>query len=241
MECVLTPGKPAPQSQEYLAFRLGSEEYGVDILAVQELRSYGTLTRIANAPAYIKGVMNLRGIVVPVLDLRLRLCAGNASYDQFTVVIVLSVGGREVGMVVDSVADVISFQSEHIKPPPPVGDFLVHRRFQHMDIRHAHVIFYCEHLPCNKNVASTIPSRFRSHRCPTAIAYRTLARWCFRRANSWDKVLCYWNASFASRWMERRRLTKSSIRSRTLVSVPRNNWRRPVAAFSTELSCFSLD
>jgi purine-binding chemotaxis protein CheW len=107
--------------KEYLAFRLGAEEYGIDILKVQEIRGYETVTRIANAPAFIKGVVNLRGIIVPVVDMRIKFNLGEPTYDQFTVVIILNVGGRVVGMVVDSVSDVTTLAPEQIKPAPEMG------------------------------------------------------------------------------------------------------------------------
>ena len=106
---------------EYLTFRLGEEEYGIDILRVQEIRSYEQPTRIANAPAFIKGVVNLRGVIVPIVDLRLKLACANAEYNAFTVVIVLNVRGRVVGAVVDSVSDVLELEPAHVKPAPEVS------------------------------------------------------------------------------------------------------------------------
>jgi purine-binding chemotaxis protein CheW len=106
---------------EVLAFRLGTEEFGIDIHAVRELRGYSAITRLANAPDYLKGVVNLRGLIVPIVDLRLKLGLGEASYNDFTVVIVLAVEAQQIGVVVDSVSDVISLQAEQIKPPPPSG------------------------------------------------------------------------------------------------------------------------
>jgi purine-binding chemotaxis protein CheW len=103
---------------EYLTFRLGAEEYGIDILKVQEIRSYEPPTRIANAPAFIKGVVNLRGVIVPIVDLRLKLDCESAEYNSFTVVIVLNVRGRVVGAVVDSVSDVLELAGDAIKPAP---------------------------------------------------------------------------------------------------------------------------
>ena len=103
---------------EFLSFRLGGEEYGIDILRVQEIRSYEAPTRFANAPAFIKGVVNLRGVIVPIVDLRLRLNCQGAEYTNFTVVIVLNVRGRVIGAVVDSVSDVIALGAESIKPAP---------------------------------------------------------------------------------------------------------------------------
>ena len=104
--------------REFLAFKLGAEEYGIDILRVQEIRSYEEPTRIANAPAFIKGVINLRGVIVPIVDMRLKFNQAQANYDAFTVVIVLNIGARIVGMVVDSVSDVISLGPDHLRPVP---------------------------------------------------------------------------------------------------------------------------
>jgi purine-binding chemotaxis protein CheW len=106
---------------EYLAFTLGSEEYGIDILKVQEIRGYEAVTRIANAPEFIKGVINLRGIIIPVVDMRIKFRLGTPTYDQFTVVIILNIGGRIMGMVVDSVSDVTTLTPEQIKPAPEMG------------------------------------------------------------------------------------------------------------------------
>jgi purine-binding chemotaxis protein CheW len=109
---------------EVVTFKLGEEEYGIDIQKVQELRGYDAVTRIANAPDYIKGVVNLRGIIVPIIDMRIKFKLGDPTYDQFTVVIVLNIGGRVVGMVVDSVSDVITLTGEQIKPAPEMGSVL---------------------------------------------------------------------------------------------------------------------
>jgi len=106
---------------EYLAFTLGKEEYGLDILKVQEIRGYETVTRVANAPEFVKGVVNLRGIIVPIVDMRIKFKLGEPTYDQFTVVIILNIGGRVVGMVVDSVSDVITLTPEQVKPAPDMG------------------------------------------------------------------------------------------------------------------------
>jgi purine-binding chemotaxis protein CheW len=106
---------------EYLTFRLGQEEYGIDILRVQEIRSYEQPTRIANAPAFIKGVVNLRGVIVPIVDLRVKLGCDSVEYNSFTVVVVLNVRGRVVGAVVDSVSDVLQLDGEAIKPAPEIN------------------------------------------------------------------------------------------------------------------------
>jgi purine-binding chemotaxis protein CheW len=109
---------------EVLAFRLGSEEYGINILKVQEIRGYDAVTKIANAPEYIKGVINLRGIIVPIIDMRIKFNIGVPTYDQFTVVIILHIENKTVGLVVDSVSDVLSLAADQIKPAPTVGTSL---------------------------------------------------------------------------------------------------------------------
>lgn len=110
--------QPSTQGGEYLTFRLGLEEYGIDILSVQEIRSYEQPTRIANAPSFVKGVLNLRGIIVPIVDLRMKFACSVANYDTFTVLILLNVCDRTVGVVVDSVGDVVQLPSAAIKPAP---------------------------------------------------------------------------------------------------------------------------
>jgi len=103
---------------EYLTFVLGTEEYGIDILKVQEIRGYDAVTKIANTPDFIKGVINLRGTIVPIVDLRLRFNLGNADYNEFTVVIILNLGGRIVGIVVDGVSDVIALNAAQVRAVP---------------------------------------------------------------------------------------------------------------------------
>ena len=107
-----------PASGEFLAFKLGREEYGIDILKVQEIRGYEAPTRMANAPASILGVVNLRGVIVPIIDMRIKFGLGTPRYDQITVTIVLNIGSQVVGMVVDSVSDVIRLGNEQIRPAP---------------------------------------------------------------------------------------------------------------------------
>jgi len=103
---------------EFLGFRLGKEEYGMEILKVQEIRNWEEPTTIANAPAFIKGVINLRGIIVPIVDMRIKFNLGKAEYDQFTVVIILNVAGRTIGIVVDAVSDVLTLGPDQIRPAP---------------------------------------------------------------------------------------------------------------------------
>lgn len=107
---------------EYLSFRIGGEEYGIDILRVQEIRGYGAPTRMVNSLPVIKGVINLRGVIVPIFDLRIKFGLREVSYDDDkAVTIVLNIGQRVVGVVVDSVSDVIDLQSADITPAPAFG------------------------------------------------------------------------------------------------------------------------
>lgn len=108
----------AGDAGEYLSFTLGPEEYAIDILKVREIRSYEAPTRIANAPDFLKGVINLRGTIVPIVDLRIKLNAGTVEYTPFTVVIILDIESRTVGIVVDSVSDVSTLQKQQIRSAP---------------------------------------------------------------------------------------------------------------------------
>ncbi|WP_372627006.1 chemotaxis protein CheW [Arsukibacterium sp.] len=110
-----------PEMNEFLSFVLGTEHYALDIMKVKEIRGYETVTKIANAPPYIKGVLNLRGDVVPIVDLRIKFNIGEASYNEFTIVIMLNVLGRIVGIVVDAVSDVVTLKHSDIMPPPEFG------------------------------------------------------------------------------------------------------------------------
>jgi purine-binding chemotaxis protein CheW len=121
-EFVRTAGTPTQSGAQYLSFRLGGQEYGVDILRVREIRSYETPTRIANLPLHVKGVVNLRGVIVPIIDLRLKLGCDTADYDALTVVIVLNLGGRVIGAVADAVSDVLELPAEAIQRAPQVGN-----------------------------------------------------------------------------------------------------------------------
>lgn len=105
---------------EYLTFRLGQEEYGIDILKVQEIRGYESPTRIANVPNFIKGVTNLRGTIVPIIDMRLKFSCPSVNYDAFTVVIILNLQHRIVGIVVDSVSDVMGLASDQMRSAPDI-------------------------------------------------------------------------------------------------------------------------
>lgn len=107
--------------REFLSFRIGGEEYGLDLLSVQEIRGYEPCTQLANSPGYMKGMINLRGIIVPIVDLRVRLGVAEPSYDALTVVIILNLEGCTVGIVVDSVKDVIALTAAQIRPAPEVG------------------------------------------------------------------------------------------------------------------------
>ncbi|WP_410498995.1 chemotaxis protein CheW [Chitinibacter sp. S2-10] len=108
-------------NRELLVFALGKEEYGIDILKVQEIRGYDAVTSIANSPAFIKGVINLRGNIVPIVDLRIKFNIGNVTYDQFTVVIILNVAQRTLGIVVDGVSDVMTLAPDQLRSAPEFG------------------------------------------------------------------------------------------------------------------------
>ncbi|PSJ18280.1 chemotaxis protein CheW [Nitrosomonas supralitoralis] len=111
-------------TNEFLTFRLGNEEYGIEILKVQEIRGYDAITQIANAPDFIKGVVNLRGIIVPIIDMRIKFQLSDVKYDQFTVVIILNVAGRVIGVVVDGVSDVITLEAGQMRPTPELGSVI---------------------------------------------------------------------------------------------------------------------
>ncbi len=111
-------------AREYLTFRLDQEEYGIDILKVQEIRGYEPPTRVANAPAFIKGVVNLRGTIVPIVDMRLKFNCAKAEYNAFTVVIILNLRSRIVGIVVDSVSDVMELPPESLKAAPEIDSVI---------------------------------------------------------------------------------------------------------------------
>lgn len=114
-------GRPS----EYLAFKLGTENYGIDILCVQEIRSYEPPTRMANAPDFIKGVVNLRGVIVPIIDMRIKFGLSQVDYDHLTVVIVINVGETVLGMVVDGVSDVISLTAEEMHSVPEMSTNII--------------------------------------------------------------------------------------------------------------------
>lgn len=109
------------EKRELLTFRLGEEEYGIDILKVQEIRRYESVTRIANAPDFVKGVINMRGTIVPILDLRIKFRFADVTYDDFTVVVILNVDERIIGIVVDAVSDVIALAPEDVRDAPEFG------------------------------------------------------------------------------------------------------------------------
>ena len=106
------------EAEQYLAFRLDGLDYGIPIMQVQEIRGWTKVTPLPNSPRYIKGVLNLRGTIVPIIDLRLRFNLDETPYDACTVIVVVNVGGRLAGLVVDAVSDVISLTPEQRRNPP---------------------------------------------------------------------------------------------------------------------------
>ncbi len=111
----------AAPKKEFLSFKLGQEEYCLDILSVQEIRGYDTVTSIANTPDFIKGVINLRGNIVPIVDMRIKFRLSEARYDATTIVIILNLNKKMIGIVVDSVSDVIALPLESIREAPRFG------------------------------------------------------------------------------------------------------------------------
>ena len=111
----------ATDGGQYLTFRLGQEEYGVEILKVQEIKGYSTVTPIPNMPDYLKGVMNLRGTIVPIVDLRAKFAMAQADHNQFTVIIVVTVGTKVMGLLVDAVSDVLNIPKGDVQPTPDFG------------------------------------------------------------------------------------------------------------------------
>jgi purine-binding chemotaxis protein CheW len=130
MQTIQAGSEAAQAGREYLSFVLGEAQYCIDILKVQEIRTYEEPTRIANTPEFIKGVMNLRGNIVPIIDLRVKFGLPEPRYDSQTVVIVLNVAKRTVGVVVDGVSDVIALPAAAIRPPPELGGALDMRYLQ---------------------------------------------------------------------------------------------------------------
>ena len=124
LEAIAKDTAEEAEGREFLTFTLGGEEYGIDILKVNEIRGWEVPTSIANTPAFIKGVINLRGIIVPIVDLRIKFKLGEANYDGFTVVVIVSVARRVVGIVVDAVSDVITLMPQQIRPAPEFGGAL---------------------------------------------------------------------------------------------------------------------
>ena len=115
---VHTDSREDAQAREMLTFRLGSEAYGINILKVQEIRGCDPVTPIAGTPDFIRGVIDLRGVIVPIVDMRMKFALSEAKYDAFTVVIILNVARRVIGIVVDAVSDVVTFTTEQIRPVP---------------------------------------------------------------------------------------------------------------------------
>ena len=118
------PTAARESTREVLVFVLGAEEYGVDILKVQEIRGYEKVTPIPSAPAYLKGVVNLRGVIVPLVDMRVKFGLPTAAYDATTVVVILRVSGRVIGLVVDGVSDVVQLKPSEVRPAPSFGSVI---------------------------------------------------------------------------------------------------------------------
>ena len=121
LEVAAGPSGLAAGSSQFLTFLLGAEQYGVEILRVQEIRGYSAVTPIPNTPVFIRGVINLRGTVVPVVDLRAKFSMDATEYNKFTVIIVVNVGSKVIGLVVDAVSDVLDIPASEIRMAPDLG------------------------------------------------------------------------------------------------------------------------
>jgi purine-binding chemotaxis protein CheW len=121
LSAIIDAAHPASVAGDFLTFTLGSEQYGISLTSIQELRSYERVTQLLNLPDYVKGVINLRGVIVPIIDLRIKLATGTPVYDQFTSMIVINHGAHVAGMVVDSVLDVVTLSPADIQPAPEMG------------------------------------------------------------------------------------------------------------------------
>lgn len=120
----LSDGRAAVASGEvhqFLTFRLANEQYGVEILKVQEIKGFSAITPIPHTPPHVKGAMNLRGSIIPVVDLRVKFALAAAEFDKFTVIVIVRVGSRTVGLVVDAVSDVLDIPRGDIQPAPDLG------------------------------------------------------------------------------------------------------------------------
>jgi purine-binding chemotaxis protein CheW len=115
-------GNLANEVSQYLTFTLGPEVYGIDILKVQEIRGYAAVKTVPKMPAHVKGVMNLRGTIIPVMDLRRRFGLADAEPTRFSVIIVIAIGAKDMGIVVDAVSDVLDLPTDNIQRPPDFGD-----------------------------------------------------------------------------------------------------------------------
>lgn len=133
-QTTVTPSALSQVAQEFLVFTLGPEAYAIDILKVQEIRGYDTVTEIGHTPAFIKGVINLRGAIVPVVDMRIKLAVGVVEYTPFTVVVFVRAGGRVIGMVVDNVSDVMALTPDQIQPAPTLSAALDSRYIKGMAV-----------------------------------------------------------------------------------------------------------
>jgi len=131
-------------SRQVLTFSLGAEHYGVDILRVQEIRGWSPVTRIPQVPPHVLGVLNLRGSIVPIIDLRVRFNLARAEFTPLTVIIVLSVhlpsGEREFGLVVDAVSDVVDIAPENLKDAPSLGSTSAAEFIQGLAIAGEHML-----------------------------------------------------------------------------------------------------
>jgi purine-binding chemotaxis protein CheW len=106
---------------EFISFAIGDDQYGVDIMAVREIKGWSNVANLPNQPDYVRGVLNLRGVMVPIVDLRCRFGQGTTEATPIHIVIIVQVGTRQVGLLADRVIDIISFESTQVQPVPRVS------------------------------------------------------------------------------------------------------------------------
>ncbi len=115
-------GGAAAQPSDFISFAIGDEQYGVDIMAVREIKGWSSVTHLPNQPDYMRGVLNLRGVMVPIIDLRCRFGQGRTDTTPLHVVIIVQIDGRQVGLLADRVLDIVSLEPSQVQPVPRVAN-----------------------------------------------------------------------------------------------------------------------
>ncbi len=115
-------GGAVAKRSDFISFAIGDEQYGVDIMAVREIKGWSSVTHLPNQPDYVRGVLNLRGVMVPIVDLRCRFGQGNTETTPMHVVIIVQIGNRQVGLLADRVLDIVSFERDQVQPVPRIDN-----------------------------------------------------------------------------------------------------------------------